>query len=155
MQNEFCEHSYGKYKNYLLGKEEYCGYCERKISKRTLQLTLKAEPFKVMVTGEKKLEFREPGSWILSRLNKPYDLVKFTNGYNANSPYFIAKFIKWWIGQSDTEFTYSNGLIVPRKKGMVVIQIGEIIERGNLKWQRISHCRLFACQDALWRIKDR
>ena len=34
----------------------------------TLKLTLKKMPFEVMVTGEKKIEFRCPSKWIESRL---------------------------------------------------------------------------------------
>lgn len=100
---------------------------------RTLHLTLSEKPFEVMVTGEKKMEFRLPSTWITSRLKKQYDVVKFTNGYGDNKPYFIAPYRGFWIAAANRVFTYSNGLIVDRKAGMIVILIGEIIERGNLK----------------------
>lgn len=50
---------------------------------KTLFLSLKKEAFEVMVTGEKKEEFREGSDWIDSRLydhdrnEKEYDLINF------------------------------------------------------------------------------
>lgn len=101
---------------------------------KILHLTLKKEWFDIMVTGEKTLEFRKPTDWINSRLlGNKYDIVKFTNGYGADKPYFIAKFIGFATAKAvfDT-CTYSNGLSVRVEAGDKIINIGEIIERGNL-----------------------
>jgi len=57
-----------------------------------LHLSIKKEPFEVMVTGEKDIEVRKISTWIDSRLfnkngsKKHYDLVKFTNGYGKSRP---------------------------------------------------------------------
>ena len=49
-------------------------------------MTLKAAPYEVMVTGEKKVEFRKVSKWMESRLfskdgDRQYDRVVFVNGY--------------------------------------------------------------------------
>lgn len=91
-------------------------------------------PFEVMVKGEKNSEFRRPSDWIKSRLlSKSYDVVKFVNGYGADKPYFIAKYLGFIRTHSDTSITYSNGLIVNVEEGDYIIHLGEIIETGNLK----------------------
>jgi hypothetical protein len=84
---------------------------------RTLFLTLNKKAFDIMVTGEKKIEYRDPSPWILSRLSKDYDFVKFVNGYGDDRPYFIAKYLKWDID---------------KKSGVVRIYLGPVVQKGNL-----------------------
>lgn len=106
----------------------------------TLHLTLKKEAFDVMVTGEKKHEWRKPSKWIESRLLdkngrwRNYDQVKFTNGYGNSKPYFICEFICSQPCNTivDIDFRFSNGLVVTQQKGDYVIVLGDIIEKGNL-----------------------
>jgi signal peptidase I len=103
---------------------------------KTLHLTLSKLPFEVMVTGEKTEEFRKDSQWIISRLiNKKYDVIKFTNGYGKDKPYFICKYLgfnKCYMDLSKHE--YSNGLIVDGiGKGDFIIYLGKIIEKGNIK----------------------
>lgn len=105
---------------------------------RVLNLTLHKRAFEVMITGEKTVEYREDKTdWMRSRLfdsmgnRKEIDLVKFTNGYGADRPYFICKFETAVIGHIGNRY-YSNGLVVP--SGIYwQIFLGEIIEKGNLK----------------------
>lgn len=123
--------------------------------KKVLHLTLSKAPFEVMVTGEKKQEFRKPSKWIESRLvhkyferllnenrlvtSKEYDLVKFTNGYGAHRPYFIAEY-KFFKRHSPffEEFkkVYSNGLEVHIESGDYIIHLGEILEIGNYELKK-------------------
>jgi hypothetical protein len=101
---------------------------------RILNLTLKKLPFDVMITGEKRIEYRASSKWIISRLEgKNYDLIKFVNGYGNDKPYFFSKYEGWEIEMIDNVVNYSNGLIVESKKGTIKIKLGEIIEKGNLK----------------------
>lgn len=101
-----------------------------------LNLTLHRSAFEVMVTGEKRLEFRKPGKWINSRLyrkdgsKKPYDLIKFVNGYGSDKPYFICKYLGFDYEYGT--FVYSNGLEVEVSNDYA-IKCGEIIEVGNWK----------------------
>lgn len=103
---------------------------------RVLHLSLKREPFEVMVTGEKTVEYREPSDWILNRLvyphgeRKHYDVVKITHGYAADAPYFIAKYLGFTKAGMDYKRSFTNGLVVNVKKGMIRIYLGEIIEKS-------------------------
>lgn len=103
---------------------------------KTLYLTLKKKPFDVMVTGEKKSEYRKNTKWIRSRLynrdgtKREYDNVKFTNGYGSTRPYFIVKYINF---EKINEFKkiYSNGLVVDYPKnddGYFKINLGDILK---------------------------
>lgn len=113
---------------------------------KILLLTLAAKPFAVMVTGEKRIEYRKPHpekgfKWLISRLvdkdtgeNKQYDQVRFTNGYDHDSPYFTTAYLGWRYADSDFEVEFSNGLAVDVKKGDILIDLGHsIIESGYLK----------------------
>ena len=93
-----------------------------------------------MITGEKQYEIREKGSWINSRLfnlegsKRQYDVIKFTNGYGKDKPYFIAEYNGF--GQLIyLNETFSNGLNLnfTDDSEKWVIQLGEILETGNLK----------------------
>jgi hypothetical protein len=100
---------------------------------RILHLTLKKLPFDVMLSGEKRIEYRISSQWMMSRLEgKNYDLIKFVNGYGIDKPYFFSKYEGWEIEMNDNVINYSNGLIVESKKGTIKIKLGEIIEKGNL-----------------------
>jgi hypothetical protein len=104
-------------------------------------LTLKKEAFEVMVTGEKVDEYRSPSEWIKSRLYSKrtmqmyeYDAVKFTNGYGKDAPYFIREYLGFYFQYRKEEtHVYSNGLTIVVKEGDIVIMLGEIIEKGNIK----------------------
>jgi hypothetical protein len=107
---------------------------------RILHLTLKADPFDVMLKGEKRVEYRKPSQWLNSRINpqinpqEEYDLIKFVNGYGADSPFFVAVYLGWEIHEGDSFVEeFSNGLVVTVQTGTVKIFLGSIIESGNLK----------------------
>ena len=100
---------------------------------KILHLSLKKEPFEVMVTGEKKHEFRKNSRWINSRLyGKSYDVVKFVNGYGSDKPYFIAEYLGYDRVKYIHQHYYSNGLVVTCFNGDFVINLGKIIEKGNI-----------------------
>jgi hypothetical protein len=95
-----------------------------------LQLTLNRDAFEVMRSGEKAEEFRKPSKWMLSRLNKQYDTVKFTNGYGRERPWFIAEVISVHYAESDYTREYSSGLRVSVSAGDVVITLGRVVEKS-------------------------
>lgn len=100
--------------------------------KKTLYLTLKKPQFEVTSSGEKNIEYRRPSDWIKSRLvGKSYDLIKFTNGYGADKPYFICEFLGWSLAEPGVH-KYSNGLEVFVRSGYFQINLGKVIELGNL-----------------------
>lgn len=109
---------------------------------KILHLAVNKQAFDVMITGEKKPEFRRPSRWIISRLfdendvTRQYNAVKFTNGYGKNRPYFICKFeavckLFPMICRHTVE-KYSNGLEVEVTTDDYVIRLGDIIETGNI-----------------------
>lgn len=114
-------------------RNKYWMYYNSKI--KILRLTLKKEPFDVMVTGEKRYEFRNPSKWIFSRLyNKMgmpihYDFVEFTNGYGKGKPMFLCEY-KGFIQLSHGIHTepYSNGFHIGfLPSGTVQIELGKIL----------------------------
>ena len=107
--------------------------------KKILHLSLSKLPFEVMITGEKKEEFRKNSDWIRSRLfdgieDKEYDLIKFVHGYGKNRPYFICEYNGFLECYMDVkERKYSNGLTINGiGKGGFIIYCGNIVERGNI-----------------------
>lgn len=104
---------------------------------KILHLTLKKAPFEVMVTGEKNFEIRGKSRWMTMRLydrdgwGKEYDLIKFTNGYGKNRPYFVAKY-EGVVTVYHVHEIFSNGFRLDLDGEYWCIYLGEIIERGNL-----------------------
>ncbi len=100
--------------------------------KKILFLTLKKQQFQVTFSGEKKYEFRRPSKWIESRLiGKDYDYVKFTNGYGSDKPFFVCELLGWTKATPKT-LKFSNGLIVDVKHGYYQIDLGKVVESGNI-----------------------
>ena len=108
---------------------------------KILHLSLKSEPFDVMVTGEKRNEYRSPTKWIMSRLvdkngnPKHYDVVKFVNGYGKDKPQFICEYKGFEILCGPLpSITYSNGFCLPRQEpGTIDIKLGTIGIKRNIK----------------------
>ena len=101
--------------------------------KKILHLTLKKPQFQVTSSGEKIYEFRRPSDWIKSRLiDKEYDLVKFTNGYGSDKPFFICEYLGWSFAKP-ASYKYSNGLVVNVTDEYYKIDLGAILEIGNIK----------------------
>ena len=98
----------------------------------TLHLTLKKVWFDLMVSGVKKIEYRKSSNWIKKRLhNKDYKYVKFVNGYGNDKPYFISEY-KGYIISKKKNTVEINGNSIEVEKGDYIIQLGAIVEKGNL-----------------------
>ena len=103
------------------------------IKKRYLFLTLKKKQFEVTLSGEKKIEYRHFSDWIQSRLiNKDYDFIKFVNGYGNDKPFMILEYKGFTEIKQRETFSFSNGLIVNVKSGDYAINLGRIVEKGNI-----------------------
>jgi len=109
------------------------------MKQRVLHLSLKKEPFDVMVTGEKDCEYRKQSKWIESRLfnkdgtEKQYDVVKLTNGYGKDKPQFVAEYKGFiQLGGNVGTMKYSNGFEVELLSGDYVIYLGKIGIRRNI-----------------------
>ena len=105
-------------------------------SYRVLLLTLKRQPYQVMVTGEKNEEYRDIKAWSNQRLlNKDgsfrmYDYVRFALAYGADKPFFYCAY-KGTKYVSNIHKKYSNGLEVNFDDKRFAIMLGEIVVTGN------------------------
>jgi hypothetical protein len=94
---------------------------------KILHLTLKKKWFDMILSGEKKEEYREIKVFWEKRLKcddlNEYDFITFTNGYQPTSPRFtieckgikIGKGVKDWGGTEKDVFIISLGNIVQTK----------------------------------------
>ncbi|HRO75773.1 MAG TPA: ASCH domain-containing protein [Crocinitomicaceae bacterium] len=99
---------------------------------KILHLTLTKKWFDMMVTGEKNIEVRKPSKWIMSRLeNKEYDVVKFTNGYGKDKPWFIAEYKGWRYVKYCEIVHCSDALAIHVPDNSIVIQLGKVIQKSK------------------------
>jgi hypothetical protein len=91
---------------------------------KILHLTLKKKWFDMIASGEKKEEYREIKPYWIKRLNnKSYDVIKFRNGYNPDSPTLTVEM----LGLSS-----SLGIIkwgAPEATPVYILKLGEILEQ--------------------------
>jgi len=75
---------------------------------KILHLTLKKKWFDMILSGEKKEEYREiKDHWVTRIEGKSYDAIKFVNGYGKSRPSFMIELksikrgsgIPWWGGK--------------------------------------------------------
>lgn len=94
---------------------------------RVLRLTLKKKWFDMIASGEKREEYREPSTWIDSRVNawKEYDVVEFKNGSSPNAPSCVVEYrgYDWHEGKPLWGAT-------PGRR-YVVIKLGEVLSLTN------------------------
>ena len=102
------------------------------LSSGILHLTLKKKWFDLMVSGKKKFEYREPSKWIIVRLEKKYDVIKFTNGYGSDKPYFICEYNGFEISNK-SEIIHIENSKIKVEEGIYMIKLGKILEIGNVK----------------------
>ena len=97
----------------------------------TLKLTLSKKPFEVMITGEKKVEYRNQSQWMKSRLfdkhgnPRKYSYVEFVNGYGKDRPRFTLEFKGVAVVERVYQ-TFSNGLTVDIKEPVYMIRLGDL-----------------------------
>lgn len=104
---------------------------------KILRLNLKYEPFEVMITGEKNVEYRDIKPWVNSRLfnkdnsHKEFDYVKIMHAYSGDNPYFFCEF-KGIKKVKGIHKKYSNGFEIHFDDERWGIQLGDIVFRGNI-----------------------
>ena len=69
-----------------------------------LHLTLKKKWFDMILSGEKKEEYREIKPYWTSRLKLDFRVICFRNGYNPLSPFFCIEFTGLRIGRGKPEW---------------------------------------------------
>jgi hypothetical protein len=100
---------------------------------KTLHLTLKKKWFDMILSGEKKEEYREMKPYWAERLKdkvhsvfKDYDTITFKNGYSANAPEMVVELLgisidegmRSWGAEPDTKY--------------YVLSLGEILSTKNI-----------------------
>lgn len=100
-----------------------------------LTLPIKKKWFDMILSGEKKEEYREIKPYYISRfehfaidnvLFENNDEIKFVNGYGNNRPYFVAR-VSIIADEGRQEWGAE-----PNKR-YFVLTIEEITEKGNIK----------------------
>jgi hypothetical protein len=81
-----------------------------------LTLSLYKEYFDQILSGEKKIEYRQRSEHWDKRLSKQYDTVKFINGYGNDRPWLVCQVTK--IEKDNYEWR---------------VHLGEVLDSGNLK----------------------
>ena len=102
-----------------------------------LTLPIKKKWFDMILSGEKKEEYREMKPYYQSRLcscsgfyktDAVYaQSIKFVNGYGNDKPYFIA-YCTGKVGKGKVKWG------AEKDKQYYVLTIEEITEKGNIKW---------------------
>ena len=92
----------------------------------TLNLTLKKKWFDMILSGEKKEEYREIKQYWRKRLNKRHDYIKFTNGYGKHRPCFVIKLKNIYCGLGLTKWG------APEKEMVYILRLGKIIGKNNI-----------------------
>ena len=85
---------------------------------KVLHLTLKKEWFDLILSGDKKIEYREiKNHWVKMLENKQYDYIHFVNGYGKHRP---------WMDVT------MKGVVKDRGEKVYKIHLGEILRKGNI-----------------------
>ncbi len=105
--------------------------------KTTLTLTLKKKWFDMILSGEKKEEYREDKFYWQQRLSildddefimhRSFDYIKFKNGYAKDCPTMVVKCLGVEMAYGDDE-----NWGAPKEK-CYIIKLGQILETLNLK----------------------
>lgn len=105
---------------------------------KVLFFNLKLEPFNVMVTGEKKIEYRDKGNYWDKRLTiqdgtpKSFDYVKFRHAYDSKNPFFICRY-EGLKTVKNIHVKYSTGFETNFDEEKWGVILGEIVLIGNMK----------------------
>lgn len=90
---------------------------------KVLHLTLKKKWFDMILSGEKKEEYREMKPyWHKRLLNKTYDVIEFRNGYSKESPVMRITFEGLQTGLGIIEWG------APERESVYILKLGEVIK---------------------------
>jgi len=103
-------------------RDEETDFTESLYGKRVLYLTLKKKWFDMIVSGEKKEEYREMKPyWHKRLLGKSYDVIHFRNGYSKTAPAVVVEL---------KEIRSSLGIIewgAPPAQPVYILRLGAIL----------------------------
>ena len=95
---------------------------------KVLHLTLKKKWFDMILSGEKKAEYREVTEyWRIRLVGKNFDAILFKNGYGKNAPQMLVELCS---------LSRSLGIIewgAPENKMVYILTLGKTLKTDNLK----------------------
>ena len=92
---------------------------------RVLHLTLKRKWFDMILSGEKKEEYREiKPYWHRRLLTKEFDVICFRNGYAKDAPRFTVELVQLFSGLGIIEWG------APEKTPVYILRLGNILEEA-------------------------
>lgn len=94
---------------------------------KILHLTLKKKWFDMILSGEKKEEYREYKPYWRKRFVNHYTHIKFRNGYSASSPSFLCELVSLQRGLGIIEWG------APEKEAVYILKLGAITSKENIK----------------------
>ncbi len=99
--------------------------------KKVLNLTLTKKWFDLIVSGRKRIEYREYKPYWISRIDgKDFDEICFKNGYGKNAPYLRVE-LKMILVRSSWGLHPAHGEELPGK--CYVLCLGNVLEINNWK----------------------
>mgnify|MGYP003624482177 CR=1 FL=1 len=92
-----------------------------------LHLTLHKKWFDMILSGEKREEYREIKPYWDKRLCKGHTMVKFVNGYGADKPWMVVQVKEHLMSLGIVEWGAPEGVPVH------IIRLGNVMCSGNIK----------------------
>ena len=113
---------------------------------KILHLTLKKKWFDMILSGEKKEEYRDFTHYWESRLShhnprfssrtfKSFDIIRFTNGYGKHRPAFDIELRSIRIGHGQSDWGAQQGILYN------VLELGEITKTYNINGKQSNTSR--------------
>ena len=99
---------------------------------KILDVVVKKEWFDLILSEEKKSEYREVKPFWTKKMAKKYDFIRVSNGYKKDRPSMIIEF-KGVSVVKDINITYSNGSKLNWKGEFFDIKLGDIVEKHNIQ----------------------
>lgn len=94
---------------------------------KVLHLTLKKQWFDMILSGEKKEEYREIKDYWTNRLkDKDFDFISFRNGYSKNAPTMLVELKRKQLGLGHI------GWGAPNDACVWILSLGEIKETKHI-----------------------
>lgn len=91
---------------------------------KVLYLTLKKKWFDMILSGEKKEEYREIKLYWYRRFLRKYNIIRFKNGYKKKAPYFFIKLNEIYVGIGAKRWG------APKEK-VYILSLGKILTSDN------------------------
>ena len=102
---------------------------------KVLHLTLKKKWFDMILSGEKREEYRDLSDYWWKRLTKGgYTHIKFVNGYGNHRPWMLVE----WLADPIHGCRQMFGVGHPEwggdiSKTVFILKLGKVIDRGNIE----------------------